>query len=121
MHFIVDTDADVAIVAGDFLIFACTYSDRVKVHVSCGAFVYHSEVQGISDDLYFTPYGILPNLYHYNEFYSGAASSDSKICINDDMHVAISVLRRNTSRRWLPVSVWYRHIFDDYLREVMIY
>lgn len=121
MQFIVDSDDDVAIAAGDFIIFVITRVWPFTVYIAYDAFAHHVAGYGSSRaDVYFTPYGTLPQLQYDGEIHIKRSSSIVVLC-GVDLSRTLSQLQAIGGCRWLSVPSQYQSVIGDYLHQLMDY
>jgi hypothetical protein len=122
MKFIVDSNYDVFITFGDFILRVITFDKSVSIKITCGAFAHHVVGRtSMEGSVYFTSHDILPQLVTGGEIHvfkcylSGNPRYDDGIC------TTIFTLQTYVRYRWLPVPGHHMLIINDYMHQLPIY
>ncbi len=120
MQWIVDSNDEVSITVGDFILTVASYNNTIRIYIICGAYArLFVGRKNPRDDVYFTPYGTLPSLSIYGEISINAHHSFTKVCYDNNVCTVISYLSCNGGRRWsrvgdLPIISEYVYRLIDY-------
>lgn len=115
-----DTDGDVIIVAGDFIVLAVVYHNSINIYVSHRAstsIIIYRPVRIFN--VRFTSYGALPTIPRSGEFCITSAVAD--YCTSGKLYMALFEIRMFKNREWQPVPDCHRHVIEQYLHSLMSY